>query len=151
LNYSYRRCHLSIRNVSGSLRRGGLVRFQCRPPGQAIWDLWLTKWYWGRFSTSTSVSFTRGWYIEPSSGRRTKWAQSHPPPHERERCSNVLRYHIRASFVCIKYGIICEASGRTKKPSQTSWHNYLICSSFVLMPSLLDQRVVDNMPRRRRA
>jgi hypothetical protein len=24
-------------------------------PGQVMWDLWLTKWYWGRCSPSTSV------------------------------------------------------------------------------------------------
>jgi hypothetical protein len=42
----------------------------------------------------------RGWYSRPSSGRLTKCTQAHPPPH-------------------IKYGIICEASGSTQKPSQT--------------------------------
>jgi hypothetical protein len=25
-------------------------------PGQSIWDLWWTKWHWGWFSPSTSVS-----------------------------------------------------------------------------------------------
>jgi hypothetical protein len=25
-------------------------------PGQIMWDLWWTKWHWGRFSASTSVS-----------------------------------------------------------------------------------------------
>jgi hypothetical protein len=25
-------------------------------PGQVIWDLWWTKWHWGSFSPSTSVS-----------------------------------------------------------------------------------------------
>jgi hypothetical protein len=25
-------------------------------PGHIMWDLWWTKWYWGRFSPSTSVS-----------------------------------------------------------------------------------------------
>jgi hypothetical protein len=25
-------------------------------PGQVMWDLWWTKWHWGRFSPSTSVS-----------------------------------------------------------------------------------------------
>jgi hypothetical protein len=25
-------------------------------PGQVMWDLWWTKWQWGRFSHSTSVS-----------------------------------------------------------------------------------------------
>jgi hypothetical protein len=25
-------------------------------PGQVMWDLWWTKWHWGRFTQSTSVS-----------------------------------------------------------------------------------------------
>jgi hypothetical protein len=25
-------------------------------PGLVMWDLWWTKWHWGRFSPSTSVS-----------------------------------------------------------------------------------------------
>jgi hypothetical protein len=25
-------------------------------PGQVMWDLWRTKWHWGRLSLSTSVS-----------------------------------------------------------------------------------------------
>jgi hypothetical protein len=25
-------------------------------PSQVMWDLWWTKWHWGRFSPSTSVS-----------------------------------------------------------------------------------------------
>jgi hypothetical protein len=24
--------------------------------GQVMWDLWWTKWHWGRFSRSTSIS-----------------------------------------------------------------------------------------------
>jgi hypothetical protein len=44
-----------------------------------MWDLWWTKWYWGRFSPSTSVSpanpystncsiiiIIRGWYNRPT-------------------------------------------------------------------------------------
>jgi hypothetical protein len=27
-----------------------------RVPSQVMWDLWWTKWYWGRFSPSASVS-----------------------------------------------------------------------------------------------
>jgi hypothetical protein len=27
-------------------------------PGSVMWDLWWTKWHWGRFSPSTSVSPT---------------------------------------------------------------------------------------------
>jgi hypothetical protein len=59
-----------------------------------MWDLWWTKWNWGRFSPSTSVSadnshsaapqssscIIQGWYNWPNSGRRTKWTQSHPLP-----------------------------------------------------------------------
>jgi hypothetical protein len=43
-----------------------------------MWDLWWTKWHWGRFSPSTSVSpakfsiliMTRGRYNRPIGGRR---------------------------------------------------------------------------------
>jgi hypothetical protein len=63
-------------------------------PGLVKWDLWWTKWRWGRFSQSTSVSpanlhstifsiiiFTRGRYNRPFSGRRAEWTQLglHPP------------------------------------------------------------------------
>jgi hypothetical protein len=52
-----------------------------------MWDLWWTKWRWGRFSPSTSVSpanlhstnfctititYQRGWYNRPVSGRSTQ-------------------------------------------------------------------------------
>jgi hypothetical protein len=30
--------------------------FPCSSPGKVMWDLWWTKWHWGRFSQSTSVS-----------------------------------------------------------------------------------------------
>jgi hypothetical protein len=48
-------------------------------PGQVMWDLWWTKWHWGRFSPSISVSpanshsiscstliIVRGWYSGPT-------------------------------------------------------------------------------------
>jgi hypothetical protein len=57
-------------------------------PGLAKWDLWWTKWRWGRFSPSTSVSpanlhstkfsiiiIIRGRYNRPFSGRRAEWTQ----------------------------------------------------------------------------
>jgi hypothetical protein len=47
-----------------------------------MWDLWWTKWRWGRFSPSTSVypanfytitiTITRGRYSRPNSGRSTQ-------------------------------------------------------------------------------
>jgi hypothetical protein len=60
-------------------------------PGHVIWDLWWTKWHWGRFSPSTERSpanshstdcstliiYHPGWCNRPVSGRRTKWTQSH--------------------------------------------------------------------------
>jgi hypothetical protein len=59
-------------------------------PGHVVWDLWWTKWRWGRLSPITSVSpanshstdcstfIIRGWYNRSISGRRTKWTVS---PH----------------------------------------------------------------------
>jgi hypothetical protein len=58
------------------------------------WDLWWTKWCWGRFSLSTSVFpaylhsakfsiiiIIRGRYNRSFSGRRAEWIQFrlHPP------------------------------------------------------------------------
>jgi hypothetical protein len=61
-----------------------------RVRAQVTWDLWWTKWHWGRFSPSTSVSpanfhstdcstfiIIRGWYSWSVGGRRTKLTQSH--------------------------------------------------------------------------
>jgi hypothetical protein len=61
-------------------------------PGSGKWDLWWTKWRWGRFSPSTSVSPTNlhsakfsiitvtwGRYRRPFSGRCAKWTQFHHP------------------------------------------------------------------------
>jgi hypothetical protein len=63
-------------------------------PGLVKWDLWWTKWRWGRFSPSTSVFpdnlhstifstiiITQSGYNRPFSGRRADWTQFglHPP------------------------------------------------------------------------
>jgi hypothetical protein len=63
-------------------------------PGQVMWDLWWTKWHWGRFSPSTSVSvanhhstkfsiltITRGRYNRPIGSRRAGWTQLDSTPH----------------------------------------------------------------------
>jgi hypothetical protein len=58
LNWVKRKCSLikrpchSSHGQSPAFHPGGLGS----SPGQVIWDLWWTKWYWGRFSPSTSVS-----------------------------------------------------------------------------------------------
>jgi hypothetical protein len=69
------------------------------PPWRSIlvlvkWDLWWTKWRWGRFSLSTLVSpanlhstkfsiiiITWGRYNRSFSGRRAKWTQFGLHPH----------------------------------------------------------------------
>jgi hypothetical protein len=63
------------------------------PPVQVMWDLWWTKWHWGRFSASTAVSptnhhstnlsiiiITRGRYDRPIGGRRAEWTQLDSTP-----------------------------------------------------------------------
>jgi hypothetical protein len=70
-------------------------------PGLVKWDLWWTKWRWGRFSLNTSVSpanihstnlsmiiITRGRYTRPFGGRRAEWTQLglHPPLCELKKC-----------------------------------------------------------------
>jgi hypothetical protein len=59
-----------------------------------VWDLWCTKWYWGKYFPSTvatpayshftnfvtliiSSSIIQGWYNRPTSDQSTKWPQSH--------------------------------------------------------------------------
>jgi hypothetical protein len=74
--------------------------FPPRRPGfssvQVLWDLWWTKWHWGRFFfPSTSISpanhhstkfpiliITRGKFNRRIGGRRAEWTQmdSTPPP-----------------------------------------------------------------------
>jgi hypothetical protein len=58
----------------------------------SMWGFWWTKWHWGRFSPSTSVSpanhstdfssiiLTRGWHNRPLSGRSVEWTFIPPPP-----------------------------------------------------------------------
>jgi hypothetical protein len=63
-------------------------------PGLVKWDLWWTKWRWGGFSPSISVSLanlhstkfsiiivTRSRYNRPISGRRAEWTQLDSKPH----------------------------------------------------------------------
>jgi hypothetical protein len=64
-----------------------------------MWDLWWTKWHWGRFSQCTSISAVNSHStkcpipiyhpgqvtVGPISGRRTKWTRSSPHPTKLER------------------------------------------------------------------
>jgi hypothetical protein len=57
-----------------------------------MWHLWWTKWHWGRFSPSTSVSLashstnfsiiiiTRGWHNRPTGGCSAEWTQMYSTP-----------------------------------------------------------------------
>jgi hypothetical protein len=62
-----------------------------------MWGLWWTKWHWGMFSPSTSISpanhhytnfsiiiITRGWHNRFVGGRSAEWTQIglHPPLFE---------------------------------------------------------------------
>jgi hypothetical protein len=65
-----------------------------------MWDLWWTKWHWGRFSPSASVSpanhhstnfsiviITRGWHNTPIGGRSAEWTQLDTTPTIFEKIS----------------------------------------------------------------
>jgi hypothetical protein len=65
-----------------------------REPGQSMWLLWSTKWPWGMFSPSTSVSLanhhstnfsiiiiTRFWHNRHIGGRSAEWTQLDSTPH----------------------------------------------------------------------
>jgi hypothetical protein len=57
-----------------------------------MWGLWWTKWHWGKFSPSTSVStanystnfsiiiITWGWHNRPIGGCSAKWTQLDSTP-----------------------------------------------------------------------
>jgi hypothetical protein len=74
-------------------------------PDQIMWDLWWTKWYWGRCPPSTLVSPTsshvadcsthiiyhRGWYNRPVCGRRTKRTHSDPTPRRGKKTTYNLK------------------------------------------------------------
>jgi hypothetical protein len=102
---------LQFRNVSSRPRHNSssdLVK----------WDLWWTKWRWGRFSPSTSVSpaklhatkfsiiiIIRGRYNRPFSGRRAEWTQFglHPPLCElKKKVSSKYAVNVR----CCEVGTI---------------------------------------------
>jgi hypothetical protein len=79
-----------------------------------MWDLWWTKWHWGRFSPSTSASHStdcstfiiiRGWDNRPVNGRCTKWTQSYPTPRNKKRKLNCA-YNPCISSRKIGFGII---------------------------------------------
>jgi hypothetical protein len=75
-----------------------------------MWDLWWTKWHWGRFSPSTSVfcantnstDYSRiimiiiiiiwNWYNRTNSGCGTKWTQSHSMREGRKNNLVPVRY-----------------------------------------------------------
>jgi hypothetical protein len=86
-----------------SSHRGGLGSI----PSQVIWDLWWTKWHWGGFSPSTSVSppnlystncstvtiiYHLGLVQWVNSDRSTKWIQSHPTKYNNKQsiCTDCL-------------------------------------------------------------
>jgi hypothetical protein len=70
-----------------------------------MWGLWWTKWHWGRFSLSTSVSpanshstdcstfiiYNPGLVHKPICGRRTKWAVS---PHSKKLKKKKKKSHL---------------------------------------------------------
>jgi hypothetical protein len=83
-------------------------------PGLVKWDLWWTKWLWGRFSPSTSVSpanlhctkfsiiiITRGRYNRPFSVRRAEWT---PPLCElKKKCMFNPCFHL---MLCMNIQIV---------------------------------------------
>jgi hypothetical protein len=94
-------------------------------PGLLKWDLWWTKWRWGRFSPSASVSpanlhstkfsiLTLAWgrYNRPISGRRSEWIQFglHPP---------LCEFNLKINLISTGYGLDsrgcrCSSLGRVK-------------------------------------
>jgi hypothetical protein len=82
-------------------------------PGLDMWDLWWTKWRWGRLFPSTSVSLVNihstnsstitiiyhlGLVQYASTGRRVKWTQSHLTKKNNIPAPNKLNF----TFLLIK-------------------------------------------------
>jgi hypothetical protein len=96
--------------------------FSSRRPGfasrQSMWTLWQTKWHWGRFSPSTSVSLDnhhstnfsiiiiiRGCHNRPTGGRSAEWTQldyNPLPPVFKSLLSGVSIDHERTYKFCKK-------------------------------------------------
>jgi hypothetical protein len=63
-----------------------------------MWDLWWTKWHWGRFSLiapQSPSSIIWGWYSRPVVVANIKWTQSHPT----KKRKNVIAAYKQASFI----------------------------------------------------
>jgi hypothetical protein len=70
--------------------------------GQVMWDLWWTKWHWGRFSLSTSISpanpqstncsiiIIRGWYNRPTVADVPSGLSLTPPRETKKNACNVF-------------------------------------------------------------
>jgi hypothetical protein len=90
---------------------------------QVMWDLWRTKWNWGRYSPSTFVSpdnphstscsilIMLGSCNRPTTGRSTKWTHSHCNPQTKEKLANKSRSN---DYVQILIFIHISATARIK-------------------------------------
>jgi hypothetical protein len=98
-----------------------------------MWEFWRTKWPWGRFSPSTSVSSAKhsiacstliiiihhpGWYNSLNSGRRTKRTQPHPTQETKEQ---KLRTVYVTAILTVAMNLIL-------------WHGGLPCSPDATLP-----------------
>jgi hypothetical protein len=97
-------------------------------------DLWWTKWRWGRFSQSTSVSpanfhstkfsiitITRDRCNRPFSGRRAEWAQhghSTPPPP--------LCEYFKLNYALFLLGPTSQWAPGVKRPRREADHLQLV-------------------------
>jgi hypothetical protein len=92
--------HSRLSGYSLASHRGG----QGSNPGLVMWDLWWTKWRWGTFSPSTSVSHAfisispqspiiRGWY-----NRLVVTAVPKVPPHKLKKINAGTSFDTRDSW-----------------------------------------------------
>jgi hypothetical protein len=114
-------------------------------PGLVKWDLWWTKWRWGRFSPRTSVSpaihspkfsiltITRGSHTRTVNGRGAEWNQFglHPP-----------LYATRKIVVFRKK--LARNSARTSVNHNGGFHDFL--QSLQTNSRLVPQSSHDNFP-----
>jgi hypothetical protein len=87
-----------------------------RVRSQVMWDLWWTKWHWGRFSQRTSVSpanphstdcsiiIIRGWYNRPEVADVPSGLSLTPARETKKTCLNVMPLKIaRSSIFSVPY------------------------------------------------
>jgi hypothetical protein len=77
-------------------------------PGQVMWDLWSTKWHWGRFPPSTSVSPANSHSTDCSTSR-SQWLHGlrHEPSSPARTLGCGFESQSRHGCLCVRLFCVC--------------------------------------------